>query len=209
MSYSQVGIVNLALTRIGTSTIASMAEDDEQARVSTAIWEYIRDEVLADHRVDWTFAKTRAALVQSVTAPVTPDYAYLYAKPTDILRVLMITPDGRTPTEFALEGDYILSNIDNTAADVYCLFIKRITDPTKYPPHFAKSLALRLAIDLAYRIKQSSGLKNEIAQEFEIEMTKAAAVDRSNIYVQDENGSTAWAQAGREWLWPTGGPVIR
>ena len=47
MAYSDVGIANLALIRVGAKRITALTEDSEQAIVANAVWQYIRDEVLA------------------------------------------------------------------------------------------------------------------------------------------------------------------
>ena len=57
MAYSQVGIINLALSRIGKKGIAVITEDSTQAIKARAAWEYILYEVLEAR--DWKFAKRR------------------------------------------------------------------------------------------------------------------------------------------------------
>ncbi len=90
MSYTQVGIVNLALNRIGVKRIGSMTEDSSQALAAAAIWEYIRDEVLAEK--DWKFAKKRSAI--GMVAEVPPSgYDFAYLVPTDFLRIGLGTSD--------------------------------------------------------------------------------------------------------------------
>lgn len=90
MSYTQVGIVNLALNRIGVKRIASMTEDSSQALAANAIWEYIRDEVLGEK--DWKFAKKRAAIGKVAETPPS-GYDYAYVVPDDFLRIGTGTSD--------------------------------------------------------------------------------------------------------------------
>ena len=84
MAYTQVGIVNLALGRIGMKHITTITESTPQAEAANRVWEYIRDEVL--EAKDWRFAKTREMLSR---APVSPIYTYDYAYvlPNDFLRL--------------------------------------------------------------------------------------------------------------------------
>jgi hypothetical protein len=193
MAFSQVGITNLALTRIGAATVATMTEN-VFAKTANALWEYLRNEVL--EAANWTFAMKRAILVQDATAPVF-GYDYRYAKPADSIRIVSLSYKGSDKVPFVVEGDYILTDQDNTDEDLYALYLWPVTDPAKYSAHFARALGLRLAADLAVKVQQASGLKNEIMQEYEQFLSRAEGVDRSQDYLEDEKGSTSWQDAGR------------
>jgi hypothetical protein len=63
MAYSILGIVNMALGRIGVKRITSWPDaTTSQGIAANAVWEFIRDEVLESR--DWRFAKTRSVLAQ-------------------------------------------------------------------------------------------------------------------------------------------------
>lgn len=83
MNYSQVGISNLALGRIGSRSITDINENSPNAVKVLAVWDAIFQEVLSER--DWKFAKTRVPLQLS---PVTPLYTwkFAWALPTDFLR---------------------------------------------------------------------------------------------------------------------------
>ena len=84
MNYSQAGISNLALGRIGArGQIVSVNDGTPNAVKVLAVWDAIFQEVLSER--DWKFAKTRAQLQLS---PITPLYTYRYAwaLPSDLLR---------------------------------------------------------------------------------------------------------------------------
>ena len=84
MNYSQTGICNVALGRIGArGQITSINENSPNAVKCLAIWDTIFQEVLSER--DWKFAKTRAQLQLS---PVTPLYTwkFAWALPADLLR---------------------------------------------------------------------------------------------------------------------------
>lgn len=84
MSYSEVGIANLALGRIGAKRIASFTENTPNAIKVREAWDYILDELLA--KKDWRFAKTRVQLATITTEPVYA-YTYAYQLPSDFLRL--------------------------------------------------------------------------------------------------------------------------
>ena len=62
MAYTEVGVVNLALQRLGADRISALDDDTPQAEDANAAWEYVRDEVL--EAGDWHFAKSRTTLSQ-------------------------------------------------------------------------------------------------------------------------------------------------
>lgn len=85
MNYSQAGIANVALQRIGArGTIASLQEDSPNAIKVLTCWDYVYQEVLSER--DWKFAKTRVELQQNANRPV-GGYRYAYALPADFLRL--------------------------------------------------------------------------------------------------------------------------
>ena len=86
MNYSQVGIANLSLLRIGArGNIASVSEDSPNAIKVNLIWDMIFQEVLSER--DWKFAKLRVALQQSTLTPAY-GYRYAYTLPADFLRLV-------------------------------------------------------------------------------------------------------------------------
>lgn len=66
---SQLQIVNLALTRLGVPRITAMSDSVKAARSATAVWEMIRDEVLAKH--PWNRVTARTRLRRTVDASKT------------------------------------------------------------------------------------------------------------------------------------------
>ena len=85
MSYSQVGISNLALLRIGANVITTIADNTPNAKKVVAVWDYLFDEVLQAR--DWRFAKTRATLARSTVTPLY-GYSFAYPLPADFLRLV-------------------------------------------------------------------------------------------------------------------------
>lgn len=219
MSYSQVGIVNLACIRTGVKRISAITENSEPAIVANAVWQYIRDEVLAAK--DWKFAKTRVALAQNAT---TPEYQfdYAYTLPTDFLRLCMqdksdvsVFPSGLysqdTTGQIYLNDFYypykiealadgtlcLLTNYDNTSDSLYITYIRRITDVTKFSPAFVNCLANRLAAELSIAITESRSKFSDMMNLYEATLKRAEAHNMSLDY-QDETGDSSWVDAGRE-----------
>jgi hypothetical protein len=85
MGYSQTGIVNLGLLRIGANIIADIDEGSANSIKAKAIWDYVFDELMQAR--DWRFAKTRAKLAKSSTSPLYA-YQFAYPLPPDFLRLV-------------------------------------------------------------------------------------------------------------------------
>jgi hypothetical protein len=84
VNYSQVGICNVALGRIGArGQLVSINDNTPNAVKCLAVWDTVFQEVLSER--DWKFAKTR---VQLELSPIIPLYSYkaAWALPADLLR---------------------------------------------------------------------------------------------------------------------------
>lgn len=219
MAYSVVGIVNMALMRIGVKRIASLTENSEQAIAANAIYEYIRDEVL--EAKDWRFAKTRVALAQNATEPEY-GYDFAYTLPTDFLRICFrrdddpsFYPSGAyasawTADEVTIESvkyGYVIealddgtkclfTDYDNEDYDLYITYIRKETNPAKYSPAFINCLADRIAAELATPLTEGRQKFVDRMTIYEASLRKADEVNRSLDYV-DETGNNDWAEAGR------------
>ena len=207
MAYSIVGIVNIALQRIGVKRIASLTEDSVQAIDANAAWEYIRDEVLEAH--DWNFAKLRYKLAQSTLKPEY-GYDYAYGLPADFLRlaktkkddpcVYVETAEVEYPhvLETLSDGNvYLLTDFDNASYDIFIKYIKRVTDPSKYTGHFISSLAWRLAAQLSIVRTETASKFDWCMRMYDISLLYAKGLNESMDYLADETGNEDWLNAGR------------
>ncbi len=204
MAYSQVGIVNLALGRIGVESIAAMTDDSTQAIRANAVWEYILYEVL--EAKDWRFAKTRAKLSQSATTP-TSGWDYAYPLPSDFLRLARgsdddprVEPEDVAPYAIEAEADGTLSlftDKNNDEEDIYVNYIRKVTDATKFTAHFIGALANRLGAELAITLTEGGAKFDFMMKLYDLALTRAEELNQSLDYVEDEDGSDDWADAGR------------
>ena len=220
MAYSKVGIVNLALTRIGVKRISALSEDSVPAIAANGIWEYVFDEVL--EAMDWAFAKTRVALAQNVTSPVS-GYEYAYTLPADFLRLCRdkkndpaVYPSGGFANAYVLDDTnliiprygYVIEtlpdgteclfiNYDNDDDDLFIKYIRRIADMAKLSGRFVSALAYKLAQTLAYQLTESTTKEKSMKKKYAEAIREAAALNESGDWIEDEIGSTSWEYAGR------------
>lgn len=206
---SQVQIVNKALTRLGSAVIVTIGEGSDQADLANALWDMTRDESLEEGpELGWRFARKRVNLVaESQTAQ--SQFAFRYKLPDDTLGIRKVMVSGAGPfnrpfadnettstffiTDWDREGEYIVSN-QSESVDV--LYIKKVTDWTKYPPHFVNYLAMKLAIAMSFRLQQSSVFQERLITEFEtIIVPRTIGRDAREVFVDESSNS--WVEAGR------------
>jgi hypothetical protein len=169
---SVVQICNMALSHIGSEArVSSISPPDgsvEAGHCST-FYDVARTEMLEPG--NWAFALKRTPLAQ-VTNP-SQAWAYAYAKPADCLRVLRVLRpnisvtvfnqdtveahiDDRDTAQFDVEGDVLFSN----EPDAVLVYVRDVTDSTKFPASFTSALSYLLASYLAGPIvKGNEGLR--------------------------------------------------
>ena len=119
------------------------------------------------------------------------EYSYRYLIPT-CKRVVKVKYGGIELTDWIRVGNYILTNEE--AEEVDMDIVQSITTVTLFPDHFVKVLVLKLAIELHYNITQDLNAIQLLAQEYDMAMAKAIAVDEREKYVQEYNNN--WVNAG-------------
>ena len=193
MAYSAIGIVNLAMARIGEGAISSLTGTDAKSILAAQVYDYVLDEVLAAH--DWNFATKIYDLSQDATSPEGTDWDYRYALPSDCLRVIGILP-AKTP--YVIEAGYLLTNYDNTSASLTLHYIRRETNPAMYSPHFVNTLAFRLAAEMSFKqVRGSSNVQDRMFVLYEKFLLQAKGTNQSEDYLEDENNDGSWVEAGR------------
>jgi hypothetical protein len=193
LAYSNVGIVNLSLARIGEGAISSIDGTDSTSILAKQVYDYVLDEVLEEH--DWTFAKKSYALAQDATAPVDPAYNFRYALPSDYIKDRGINHERM---DYVIRGGYLLTNYDNTSGDLILHYTRRETNPALYSPQFINALAWRLAEEMSFRlVRGSSNVQDRCGARFARALLQAKGANQMQNYLEDEKGSTAWAGAGR------------
>jgi hypothetical protein len=145
--YTEVKIYNMVFDLLEEETAVTIADARAPVKWLNRNFQIEVDALL--RRVPWNFARERAALTKDATNPAF-EWLYRYAIPATALRILPVTyfsRTGITPYSLQIEGDFILSNLSSPANFIY---IKRITDATKFDALFAQALATRLALKMAH-----------------------------------------------------------
>lgn len=189
MAVSDVAICNLALQKLGADRIVTLDQDHPNARDCNAAYAPTRDKLL--RRYAWSFAKSRAELAASATAPAF-DYGYAFPLPTDFLR-LILPRDNRI--------DWVIERhagrraiLSNDAGPLEIRYVALVTDPTEFDPLFDDALACALAFQICEKITQSNTKKADLVAEMREAIRNARQMNAFEVLPQ-ESDDDPWIQA--------------
>jgi hypothetical protein len=165
---SNVRICNLALTRIGHSTIAAIGEDSKAGRLCALHYEPTRDAVLRAH--PWNFAVRRADLGAPLSEKPRFGFARAFQLPTDCLRVLTFEP---RESEWRVEGRLVLTDSDAAFIE----YVGRADDPTLYDAVFIDAFAARLAAELAMSLTDNAQIVATLWDFYNQKLAEARVMD--------------------------------
>ncbi|MFH1230561.1 MAG: hypothetical protein V1709_03600 [Planctomycetota bacterium] len=165
---SIVEIANQALYMLGQSSIISMTEDNEAARLCNGRFAYNRDATLRSY--PWNCAIVRVELAQSATIPAW-GYDYQYALPTVplCLRVLEMEEE----YEWNVEGRFVVTD----APTCNIKYIAQLTDANDMEILLREAIAARLAADICYALTGSSAQQDKMWILYEQKIRQAKSVD--------------------------------
>lgn len=164
------GICNLALTSLGTETISALDDGTEMADLCSLWWPQIRDIVLGAK--EWHACTKRCELSRDDGSTLTiDDWEYIYDLPDDddCIRVLAVCDEDGHPLDWRLENlptDDTAPKILCNADEAYCKYIFRNNDPATYSAGLRQALVIRLAAEIAPRVKGSKRSRDELMQEY-------------------------------------------
>lgn len=190
---SDIQICNIALSKLGAATIASLSEGSQEANFCSTFYESARDAALRSH--PWNFAsKTR--VLASTDVPTGYEETYAYSYPSDCLMASKVHDGEGNESTFRVilhedsNGDkskLILTNLE-TANLTYTV---RVTDPNIYDSQFIESFALRLAAELAWPITKDHNVEQNMYTKFNNSLPETEASNSSEGNVGQE-GNTLW-----------------
>lgn len=201
---SMIDIYNLALLKLGQdATIAAFNERSKESRLAARLCEPMRDLVLAERQWPWAM---RAMPLAVASEPAMPGWRLRYSRPADCITVVAVTDEdgiraGRRmahwcddefrqrfayeyETAAGVEGTSILADVEKA----YLVYVARIEDPERYPPHFVEALACKLAEESAPPIIGDRGFssKPNLKQLYQLALNQAAAHDYNEGMHDDE-----------------------
>ena len=142
---SNVQLCNLALSRLGAATITSLTDNTAEAKLCNTFFSDIADEVMAEG--SWTSTMTRAELAKTTN---TPEFGFTneFQLPVDpwALKIISINEDTVGDTEYAIEGDKLLTDSDS----IKIRYVARLTNTGDWDIYLQRAFVARLASELVY-----------------------------------------------------------
>lgn len=148
MSFTKFDICTTASYLNGGEDIASFDDDTREARLCSRLYDTTKRNLLQSH--PWVFAKKQQALAKTTEENIFTDYEYIFALPSDCLRVLKVET---SPTRYNIIGNRIHSNVDP-------LNVLYIYEPEEadLPEYFVRCLEFAIAELLAASMAQDESL---------------------------------------------------
>lgn len=196
MAASTTQIANLALGKIGQSRIESLSEESKEARWANEFYGTARDYVTEAGL--WRHAKKTLTLEEG-TNDREDDYQYAYNRPSDCLKFCFVLSlcgafDPRYPIRFETEGDLIYTD-EVTARGLY---IRQVTDVTKFVPSFTDAVAWYLAHLLVQPLRLENRLIETTLQGYYGALNHAIAQGAmEQLIIRDADESMPDWQRGR------------
>ncbi len=158
---SDVSICNSALAKVNAQRITALTENTKAAKICNVILRPSLDFVTRAH--PWSCAIARDVPALLAAAPAF-EWTYQFRLPTDpyCLRVLNVYSSAGEP-DYVIEGRALLCN----ESTVNLRYIKKITDFAEIDESLAETIAYYMAFQLAYPLKGSKSLKDDMWNVFD------------------------------------------
>jgi len=187
---STVSICNLALGHLGADHISSLTEASSEARACNRFYGQTLDTLLAAGP-PWRFARQEVSLA-ALAGESVARWSYIYALPTDLIRVIEVRPGDETYTgavlpeeldqfrprgePYELLGDRLYCNL----SPAVLRYVSRIDDPSKFPPLFIEALSWHLAARLAMPLTRDADQRRAAFQMALQTQAAASAADAND-----------------------------
>ena len=169
---SKVQICNLALSRLGASTITALTDNTTEAKLCSTFFDDLAERVMMQG--SWATTINRATLNKTTNTP-SYEYTYEYQLPVDpkCIKVLGVNEDEPGDTEYRIEGDKILTD----ASSLKIRYISKLTDTADYGPALTEAVETLLASYLALPIAGDKGLAEALKEEYRSIVTLNLGID--------------------------------
>ena len=177
---SEVDICNKALNYLQAGAISSLEDNTASAIACRAVFDTMRDSVLADY--PWGFA-TFIEVPTLIASEILIGWSYLYATPIKCLSIRKVFIDDASTNPDPIEYRECLSPTTEVKAiavnyeDPYVEYTRQITDPAIWSVKFADVLSLRLAAEIGARITGKTEAATEAANRYSLSIGEAKRLD--------------------------------
>jgi hypothetical protein len=208
---SETSIANLALTRLGHSTITSLSQGTKAADLCTLHYPVCRDALLRAH--PWNFSIRRATLAQSSTTP-NHEFTYYHVLPIDYLKVIRTDWEADFTNSTAVYGfpgmngygsEIAPYRIENVSGVGKCIaanesvvkieYIAKIEDPELFDALFIDLLAQRLAAEIAMPLTDTQTVAKSMWEIYQTKLAEARTTDAQEGTPREVVDTSPWIAA--------------
>lgn len=154
---SKLDIINVALTKLGSTKIMSLTDNKVSADVMGSVYDNARDSLLRAY--PFKFAVRRVVLAPEANTPAF-GYSNQFILPSKCERVL----DVAGILDFTVENNRILCDATNS---INLRYITNDVSEGEMDAHFTRLLSLQCALDAHARLSDSNTRKQLLDAEFE------------------------------------------
>lgn len=190
-------VVNVALSRIGATSITTLASDSTVEAVQARFLYFnVRDQLMRAHT--WNFLTRRAQLTDSASDPVF-GWDEGYVLPSDYLRLISVhaTNDNWDQPPYRLEKQSLEGTLTNVllinSSTCFIRYVYKEEDPSKWITDFQDAVAWQLAAELALVLPVS-------VSKYEVLEKKAS---RMLLYAKSIDGMEDYPDRMPEGSWVT------
>lgn len=206
---SQVGIFNMALGRLGISTVVRTLDEDSTERKICSVW---YDQTLDFVQRDFPYPFTTTAAALAVSLDTFPGWEYVYSYPSECLNILAICDETGlrqtlgyllsfperlafiqrpVPWQIASATDGVGRVVLTDLANAYAVYTRRYDDTESMPPDFVSTFAWRLAFETGSPLKVDPQKSDRALQMYfqEKGTTAATALNESHQDPQPDSPS--------------------
>ncbi len=189
MGLSITKLCNMSLARLGANRLNSF-EDDKGVEAIQCRTHYVqtRDALLRSNW--WAFAMERAKL--SADAEADPDFQWTnqFILPSDFLRAKELFD---STSSYEIEGERLLTD----DGSVNLIYVKVISDPTKFDALFVEILVLQLAIKLVMPLTKDKVLRSELGKELVDVVSRGRTVNFAETNTANRFDKGLWVESRR------------
>lgn len=169
---SKIQICNMALSRLGASTITSLTDGTPEARLCNTLFNDLADRVMIQG--SWSTTIKRAELASTGNTPEF-DFSYEYQLPVDplCLKVLHVNEVNPGSVDFRIEGDKLLCD----ESTIKIKYIGQLTDTSEYGPLLTECIEILLASYLALPLTGDKTLAQALKKEYADMLSHHLAID--------------------------------
>lgn len=171
---SEVGIVNIALARLGESPIQSFEEGSVPANMAKVFYDPARRAVLRAY--DWSFSLKTVRLARYTGEPV--DFRFAFSLPADCLRAIRLRRKGVADFTDGCDIRFVIRSgaLYTDEAEAYLEYVADVEDTSLFDDKFIEALGYKLASDLAMPVKGSAELMANYMNVYNSLIVDAAAL---------------------------------